>query len=170
MTEAQSPRTDPPLVGDELATLTGFLDFLREAIVIKAAGVDDEALRRPMVPSGVCLLGIVKHLAYMERWWFAHVFTGLDVEFPWTDDDPDADWRVEPDDKSEVILDLYRTECDRSRAILAASEPEQLSAKPTRQGDAYSLRWIVTHMIEETGRHAGHADILREMIDGSTGE
>jgi uncharacterized damage-inducible protein DinB len=160
-------RTDPPRAGDELATLSAFLDFLREAIVLKASDLDEAALRRPMTASGVSLLGIVKHLAYVERWWFAHVFSGLESEFPWSDDDPDADWRVEPGDKSEVILDLYRTECDRSRAVTVESEPEQMAARARRPT---SLRWILVHMIEETGRHAGHADIIREQIDGSTGE
>jgi Protein of unknown function (DUF664) len=162
-------RTEPPLAGDELPTLSGFLDYLREAIVIKATGLDDEALRRPMTPSGVCLLGIVKHLAYVERWWFAHTFGGNDVEFPWTDDDPDADWRIEPGDSTTDIITLYLAECERSRKLTAAAAPAQMSARP-RRGEFYSLRWILTHMIEETGRHAGHADILRELIDGHTGE
>jgi uncharacterized damage-inducible protein DinB len=164
------PRSDPPPKGDELEVLGGFLDFLREAIVIKVTGVDDDDLRHPMTPSGVSLLGIVKHLAYVERWWFARTFSGLDVAFPFTDDDPHADWRIEPDDRTEVILDLYRTEIERARAVVAASRPDDLSAKEGRHGGPYSLRWIMTHMIEETGRHAGHADILREQLDGATGE
>jgi uncharacterized damage-inducible protein DinB len=164
------PRSDPTPQGDELDVLSGFLDFLREAILIKATGVDDDDLRHPMTPTGVSLLGIVKHLAYVERWWFARTFGGLDVTFPFTDDDPDADWRIEPDDRTEVILDLYRTEIDRSRAIAAASRPDDPSAKSGRHGGPYSLRWVMVHMIEETGRHAGHADILREQIDDVTGE
>jgi uncharacterized damage-inducible protein DinB len=163
-------RTDPPKVGDELTTLSGFLDFLREAIVIKAAGLDDEALRRQLVPSGVCLLGIVKHLAYVEHWWFTHMFGGRDAEVPWTDEDLDADWRIEPDDTTLAVVDLYLAECERSRKIVAGSTAGQLSALPDRTGEHFTLRWIVTHMIEETGRHAGHADVLRELIDGQTGE
>jgi uncharacterized damage-inducible protein DinB len=164
------PRSDPPARGGELDTLAGFLDFLREAVVIKASGLDDDALRRPMTPSGLSLLGIVKHLAYVERWWIAHVYSGLDVTFPYTEDDPDADWRIEPDDRTEVILDLYRTECDRARAVVAESRADDVSARSGRHGGPYSLRWIVVHLIEETGRHAGHADIIRELIDGATGE
>jgi hypothetical protein len=163
----ETARTQPARTGDELTTLSAFLDFLREAIILKASDLDDDVLRRPMTPSNVSLLGIVKHLAYVERWWFAHVFAGLESEFPWTDDDPDADFRIEAGDKPEVILDLYRTECDRSRAVATASEPDQLAA---RARQPTTLRWILVHMIEETGRHAGHADILREQIDGSTGE
>jgi uncharacterized damage-inducible protein DinB len=169
-TQPAKPRSEPPPQGDELAVLGGFLDFLRETIVIKVTGVDDDDLRHPMTPSGVSLLGIVKHLAYVERWWFARTFSGLDVAFPFTDDDPDADWRIEPDDRTGVILDLYRTEIERAKAVVAASRPDDVSAKEGRHGGPYSLRWIMTHMIEETGRHAGHADILREQLDGATGE
>ena len=169
-TPAASVRSDPPPQGDELDTLAGFLDFLREAVLLKAGGLDDDDVRRPMTKSGVSLLGIVKHLAYVERWWFARTFSGLDVAFPFTEDDPDADWRIEPDDQTEVILDLYRTEIDRGRAVVAASRADDMSARPGRHGAPYSLRWILAHMIEETGRHAGHADIIREQIDGSTGE
>jgi uncharacterized damage-inducible protein DinB len=168
--EQPPSRSSPPPEGDELAVLSGFLDFLREAIVIKVTGVDVDDLRHPMTDSGVSLLGIVKHLAYVERWWFARTFSGLDVAFPFTDDDPDADWRIEADEHAEVIVDLYRTEIERSRAIAAASGPEDQSAMPGRHGGPYSLRWIMVHMIEETGRHAGHADILREQLDGATGE
>jgi uncharacterized damage-inducible protein DinB len=167
---ADDSRSEPPPCGDELAVLSGFLNFLREAIVIKATGLDDDDLRHPMTPSGVSLLGIVKHLAYVERWWFAHIFSGLDVAVPFTKDDPDADWRIEPDDRTEIILDLYQTEIDRARAVVAASRADDLSAKAGHHGGPYSLRWIMTHMIEETGRHAGHADILREQIDGAVGE
>ena len=166
----QMTRTDPPKAADELATLSGFLDYLREAIVVKVTDLDDEAQRRPMTPSGVSLLGIVKHLAYVERYWFAHVFAGVDVSFPWTDEDPDADWRVEPNESSREVIDLYLAGCDRAREVVAASTPDQLSARSGRAGEHFSLRWIVAHMIEETGRHAGHADILRELIDGRTGE
>lgn len=162
-------RTEPPPAADELTTQSGFLDFLREAIVLKATGPDDQALRRPMTPSGMCLLGIVKHLTYVERWWFAHIFAGADVEFPWTDEDPDADWRIESDDTTRDVIDRYLAECERSRALIADATPDRMSARGNR-GELYSLRWIVTHMVEETGRHAGHADILREMIDGQTGE
>jgi uncharacterized damage-inducible protein DinB len=166
----ETKRAIPPLNADELPTLAAFLDYLRGAIVIKVTGLDDEALRRPMTPSGVCLLGIVKHLAYVERWWFPHTFSGQDVEFPWTDDDPDADWRIEPGDATRDVIDLYLAECERGRKIVAESSPEQLSARSSRTQERITLRWIVTHMIEETGRHAGHADILRELIDGQTGE
>jgi uncharacterized damage-inducible protein DinB len=161
-------RPEPPYLGDEAGTLAGFLDFHRATLLWKLEGLDDEPLRRPMVPSGTSLLGLVKHLAYVERWWFQQVWAGREVTYPWTDEDRDADWRVEPDETTEDILALYRGECDRSREIVAASASlDEVGHHP--RGER-SRRWILVHMIEETARHNGHADILREQLDGVTGE
>jgi len=137
----------------------------------KVDGLSDGDLRRPLTPSGMSLLGLVKHLAYVERWWFQVVFAGADVPFPWTDEDPDADWRPEPNETAAGIFDLYRSEVARSRAILAGAGLDDLAKEPhhPRHG-SQSLRWIVIHMIEETARHNGHADLMREAIDGMTGE
>jgi uncharacterized damage-inducible protein DinB len=162
-------RTDPPIEAPERAMLEAFLDFLRATILLKADGLSDEDLRRPMVPSGTSLLGMIKHLAFVERWWFQSVFAGADVDFPWTDDDPDADWRPEPEETADQILDLYRSECEASRRVIAQASPDDHEAGESSRGKT-TLRWILIHMIEETARHAGHADILREMIDGATGE
>ena len=126
-----------------------------------------------MVPSGTTLLGMVKHLAYVERWWFQKVFLDAGVAFPWTDDDPDADFRIDPDESTEEIVDLYRAECAKNREVVGEAAVDSLARykKPSdpRPGNV-SLRWILVHMIEEIARHNGHADILREQIDGSTGE
>ena len=161
-------RPEPPYLGDETGTLAGFLDFHRATLLWKIEGLDDEQLRRPMVPSGTSLLGMVKHLAYVERWWFQQVWAGERPGYPWTDDDPDADWRIEPEETTEQVLALYQQECDRSREIVAAaSSLDDLAHHPRRQ---LSRRWILVHMIEETARHNGQADILREQLDGVTGE
>ena len=160
-------RPEPPYLGDEAETLAGFLDFHRATLLWKLEGLDDEQLRRPMVPSGTSLLGMVKHLAYVERWWFQQVWAGREVTYPWTDEDPDADWRVEPSETTEDILALYRGECARSREIAAAASLDGVAHHP--RGER-SRRWILVHMIEETARHNGHADILREQLDGVTGE
>ena len=161
-------RPEPPYLGDEAETLAGFLDFHRATLLWKLEGLDDEQLRRPMVPSGTSLLGMVKHLAYVERWWFQQVWAGREVSYPWTDDDPDADWRVEPSETTEDILALYRGECDASREIVAASSSlEEVAQHPRGKRNR---RWILVHMIEETSRHNGQADILREQLDGVTGE
>jgi len=145
--------------------LEAFLDDQRAAVIRKASGVSDEAARRPMVPSGTSLAGIVKHLAFVERFWFQQVFAGGAPEYPWSEEDPDADWRVEPWETIEGLVRFYEDEIGRSREISAA-------AKSLKQRDARkrtTLRWILLHMVEETARHAGHADILREQIDGATG-
>jgi uncharacterized damage-inducible protein DinB len=161
-------RPEPPHAGSEVETLNGFLDFQRATLLWKLEGLDDQQLRRAMVPSGTSLLGIVKHLAYVERSWFQRVWAGQEVSFPWTEEDPDADWRIEPDETTQDVLALYDGECARSREIVAAATSLDETAK-VRWGKV-SRRWILTHMIEETARHVGHADILREQLDGATGE
>lgn len=157
----------PDLNTPERETLARYLDTYRDIIVHKAAGVDREAAVRPMVPSGTSLLGIVKHMAYVERWWFQAVVGQRDVAFPWSDSDPDADWRIEDGESVESIVELYQHECTESRAIVDGLGSLE-DVFPT--GDApISARSLLVHMLEETARHAGHADILRELIDGSTG-
>lgn len=164
---AEVVRHDPPLHAPELETLRAFLDYHRATILKKIDGVSDEDLRKPMVPSGICLLGIVKHLAYVERWWFRTVFRGEELEYPWTDDDPDADWRIEDGESTEEVIRLYQYETAMAREIVNAAAPDDVAKSEKSQA---SLRWILTHMIEETARHNGHADIFRELIDGTTGE
>jgi len=159
---------DPPRHADERDTLAGFLDLQRGVMLRKVADLDDASLRRSMTPSGLTLLGMLKHLAYVERWWFRAVFAGEDVRFPWTDDDPDADWRADPAESVDSIAALYREECARAREIVAAASFDDACTTP--KGDSITLRWIVAHMIEETARHLGHADIMREAIDGATGD
>lgn len=167
-------RTDPPLEAAEKEMLTAFLDYHRATLLMKIDGVSDEDLRRAMVPSGTSLLGLVKHLACVERWWFRQVFSGEDVEFPFSDDDPDADFRIEPHESTADVIALYKDEIAKSQAIVEQAESLDEHAhwdRKLRRSNAsdHTLRWIVAHMIEETARHNGHADILREMIDGATG-
>jgi len=169
--KAPPDRTDPPEAASEQETLAAFLDYHRATLLWKVEGLSDGDLRRPLTPSGMSLLGLVKHVAYVERWWFQAVFAGQDMSFPWTEEDPDADWRPEPDEPAAGILDLYRVEAARSRTILAGSHLDDLAKKPHHpRNGRQSLRWIVIHMIEETARHNGHADLMREAIDGMTGE
>jgi hypothetical protein len=156
-----------PKTGDEKETLLGFLGENRAVIVWKLEGVSEEDARRPMVDSGTTLLGLVKHLAWVERWWFEHNFAGKDVDFPWSDDDPDADFHIEDDETIADIVALYEEAVAGSNGVIEVAELDELSAISTR-GER-SLRWIMGHMIEETARHAGHADIVRELIDGKTG-
>lgn len=164
---SEDTRPDPPKAAPPVEMLSAFLDFHRATLLWKIEGLTDEELRRPMVPSGTNLLGIVKHSAYVERWWFRRVFAGEDVEFPWSEADPDAEWRVEPTDTTEDIIALYRDETARSREIVRGASWDDL-AKASSKG--HTLGWILTHMVEEVARHNGHADILREQIDGRAGE
>jgi uncharacterized damage-inducible protein DinB len=155
-----------PYAASERDMLDAYLDYHQRTLLIKLDGLDDEQLRRPMVPSGVSLLGMTKHIAYVHRWWFRAVWADEEVAFPWTKEDPDADWRVEPSDTTAQIVALYRAEVALGRAIVQASD--DLSALP-QGGQPHTLRWILVHMVEECARHNGHADILRELIDGRTG-
>jgi uncharacterized damage-inducible protein DinB len=141
--------------------LTGFLDYLRAAVAAKAEGLPETQARAPGVPSGTNLLGLIKHLTHVERHWLL----GHAV----------ADWQATfhpaPDETTGTILSAYReTSTEANREIASwddLTEPGPRPARPGRPGP--SRRWTLTHLIEETARHAGHADILRELIDGTTG-
>jgi uncharacterized damage-inducible protein DinB len=161
-------RYGTPVAGSEKEVLAGFLDHYRATILAVCDGLSEQDLRRPMVPSGTSLLGMIKHLAYVERGWFQETIAGEKVDYPLDVDDPDADFRLAPGESPQSVFDLYRAECARSREILASVSLDAHAKGQERIAD-YNVRWIVVHMIEETARHAGHADILREQIDGATG-
>jgi len=150
--------------------LSAFLDRYRETILWKLEGVTTEQASARLVPSASTLLGIVKHLAYVERGWFPIYFAGGPVNYPWAEDepDPDIDFRVSVTDTIESVSRLYREEIVRSREIVAGASLDDLSKEQNR--GPRTLRWIMVHMIEETARHAGHADILRELTDGAVGQ
>jgi len=160
-------RVEPPPNAPEKETLEAFLDYHRDTLLMKCEGLSDEELRRPMVVSGTSLLGVVKHLGYVERWWLQEVFAAEKTEFLRSSEDPDAEFRIEESDSTESVIDFYKEECAKSRAIVAAAKPEDIAKHSKSER---SLRWILVHLIEETCRHNGHVDILREMIDGRTGE
>jgi uncharacterized damage-inducible protein DinB len=166
------PRTEPALTADERTMLGEFLDFYRATIELKVAGLTDEQARHVSGPGGTTPMGVVRHLAEVERGWFRLHFAGEQIGYQWsTDDDLDADFRVGPNDTLAVSLAAYAEECAVSRAITdAAPSLDQIAAHPTRSGRQPSLRWILVHMVEETARHAGHLDILREQIDGALGD
>lgn len=158
-----------PLAGEEKALLCAQLDDKRAILLRKVGGVAETDLRRACTASSLSLLGLLKHAAYVERLWFRSVFAGEDVWFPWTDDDPDADFRLEPDETADQIAAMYRDEIRRSRAIVDSAELED-HARNLDPGEDATLRGILLHMIQETSRHLGHADIIRETLDGATGD
>ncbi|MEU3621349.1 mini-circle protein [Amycolatopsis coloradensis] len=145
----------PPSTGaGEKDVLAGFLDYLRAAVAAKAEGAPDDRARAPGVPSGTNLLGLVKHLTHVERHWLL----GHDV----------TDWKATfhpaPDDTTASLLAAYRETIAEANDEIASWD--DLAEAGPRRG---SRRWTLTHLIEETARHAGHVDILRELIDGATG-
>lgn len=153
---------------DEKKVLSASLDAQRAAMLALCEGLSDEQLRARLVPSLTTILGVVKHLAYVERWWFQDVFEGRPCEYTISEDDWDADFRIEPDDTTSDILDLYRAEVAISREIIQAHDLSAISRNHTQRPPC-TLRWTILHVIEDTARHAGQADILREQLDGKTG-
>ncbi|MER6217098.1 DinB family protein [Streptomyces sp. NPDC001272] len=163
-------RTPPELVGDERATLTSVLQWQRDTLRMKCAGLTDEQLRRRAVPpSGLSLLGLVRHLAEVERGWFRNVLGGEDVRgyFPKNEAGEWTEFHVDDADPGESFR-IWEEACERSRQIVAAAE--SLDVRGHFGDQPYSLHYILAHMIEEYARHNGHADLLREAIDGATGE
>ncbi len=169
-------RTDPDLRADERTSLTQFLDFHRATLISRIEGLTIEQLAVTRPPSALTLAGLIKHLALVEDSWFVDRMAGRPLPEPWRsapfDDDEDWDFHSATDDSPEELLALYRAACDRSRAVVAEYDDlDALSVVPSRGDEGlFSLRWILLHMIEETARHNGHADLLRESIDGLTGE
>jgi Protein of unknown function (DUF664) len=155
------PDQKPPRVaGGERDVLVALLQFQRESLLRKLDGVDEAAARRQLVGSGTTLLWLVKHLAQAELVWVAVRFAGLDVELP--------DNTVLDADTVESVSAGYRAATARADEIITAAGLDDLCQRAP-DGGPLPLRWVVAHLLEETARHAGHADILRELIDGSTG-
>jgi hypothetical protein len=158
-----------PFTGSEKDCLRAALDRHRDVVLWKLEGLDDEQLRRPMTPSGTNLLGMLKHLAYVEWGWFVETFGRPTEVLPSIDeDDEDSDLRIAPDETTEDIFAYY------ARARAAADkviEELDVDALGTAWfGDPVSMRWVLIHMVEEVARHAGHVDIVRELIDGKAGD
>jgi uncharacterized protein DUF664 len=169
-------RRDPETLTDELSLLSEFLDYHRATLVTKVSGLTRDLLAVRLGPSTLTLAGLVKHLALVEDSWFQEDLLGRDLPEPWAsapfDDDRDWDFHSAVDDSPSELLDLYAAACERSRTAVAEVGGDLLAtmARPTRRGEVFNLRWILLHMLEETARHNGHADLLRESIDGQTGE
>jgi uncharacterized damage-inducible protein DinB len=171
-------RPEPPIDGDEAATLIGFLDYHRATLAWKCAGLDAAGLRATLGPSTLTLGGMLKHLAYVEDHWFSRVLFDHPRSAPfdtvdWTAN-PDWDWDSAADDTPEELFALWEETVERSRAAVAKVLENGGLAHPVRRpwpdGGAPSLRWVLCHMVEEYARHNGHADLLRQSVDGSTGE
>jgi len=162
---AETQREPVPRVDSgELDTACAFLSFARNCVLKKADGLSEEQLRRVLVDSGTSVLGLVQHLAEAERYWFGHHLVGAD----W-DADREHGMTVPAGRSAAAVLQDYRAAIeDSNHAIHAVGDPDARMTVPV-DGTRHTLRWILTHMTSETARHAGHADILREQIDGTTG-
>ncbi|MFE2877842.1 DinB family protein [Streptomyces roseus] len=172
-TTTGSHRTEPSTTANEREMLDGWLDYHRATLVWKCEGLGDEALRRAaLAPSELSLLGLVRHMAEVERYWFREIMLGEDLpELYCTQDDPDGDFHFGPGDTWAEAERTWQTEVELARQAAAGRSLDLVSDSGSHhRGESFSLRWVYTHMIEEYARHNGHADLLREQIDGATGD
>jgi hypothetical protein len=166
---------NPPVTADERTTLTEFLDYFRSVLLRKADGLDETQARQQIGVSQMDMLGLIRHMAGVEQWWFSHAFAGSDEPEIWPSEaDPDADWHHGPDDTLAVAVAALHEQIAKARAIVAATKSldqvTSIDVGPPDNPDRFgrrSLRWVMVHMIEEYARHCGHADVLRENIDGA---
>ena len=164
-------RLDPRHVSPERAALREWLDYQRATLEMKCEGLDREGLiARPVATSLLSLQGLVRHMAEVERYWFQRALAGQDVPPLYYDDDrhPDGDFELIDDADWPTDLATWRAECEHARALEANAA--SLDVTGTRRGQPVDLRWIMIHMIEEYARHNGHADLIREMVDGAVGD
>lgn len=174
MTElARDPESDP--AGDETTLLHSFLDYQRTILLRKAEGITDAQSRTRLEPSEMTLLGLIRHMSEVERSWFRRRFAALDAApIYYTDDDPDGDFHPGDHDTLDEALATLRGEIEFARTSTAGIRLDTLAAAvpPTQRipGWQPNLRWILIHLIEEYARHCGHADLLRQRIDGAVGD
>ncbi|MEU0550078.1 DinB family protein [Micromonospora sp. NPDC005979] len=155
-------------VGDERAVLESFLDFHRAMVVRKVRGLSDDEAARRLVPTATTLAGLVKHLTLVERNWFPVLLAPEPGDvYLRSEQDAVASFTLDERDTVDGLVEAYERACDRSRAVVGRFDLDHVVPHP--QLGEVSVRWILVHLIEETARHAGHADILRELTDGSTG-
>ena len=168
-----TPAPEDPLVGDERSTLIGFVDYYRTVLIRKAEGLTDEQARRAACPpSDMTILGLVRHMADVERNWFQRSLPGGQAPPIYygpshPDGDEDGDFHPPADATLDEALRTFRAEVAAADRNIAAAALDDLERRDRAR---YSLRWILVHMIEEYARHCGHADLLRQAIDGEVGD
>ncbi|MBO0811464.1 MAG: DinB family protein [Microlunatus sp.] len=171
-------RPESPLASDEISTVVGFLEYQRATLSWKCSGLSTAGLNATVGASTMTLGGMLKHLAFYEDHWFSHRMCGNDRRPIWRDGhwdaDPDWEWHSAADDSPAMLHDLWRGAVARSRDLLSETLADggldRMSRRNLPDGRTPSVRWIVMHMIEEYARHNGHADLIREAVDGLTGE
>ena len=166
------PRTDTPTAWDERSTLLAMLGYVRATALAKCEGLSEDLARHAPLPTSplTTIGGFVNHLGWVEHSWFEHIFGGGPDRGPWTDEEPDREMTLGTELPLAQVLSDYAERCRRSDEIIAAADLDDRIKLPIRSGEHPTLRWVVLHMIEETSRHNGHLDLLREMADGVTGD
>ncbi|AJF64019.1 DinB family protein [Streptomyces vietnamensis] len=166
------PRVDPSTTSGEREALEQWLDFHRATLAMKCEGLDDAQLRTPSAPpSDLNLLGLVRHMAEVERGWFRRVLAGEETQWIYsTEEDRDRDIHVTDEDTYKEAYATWQAEIAHARTLAAGRDLDDLGVGKHRTGRTFNLRWIYLHMIEEYARHNGHADLIRERIDGATGD
>jgi len=165
-------RTDLPETQDERSILLTMLDYTRKTAIAKCEGLSDEDARRNVLPTSplMTMSGLVSHLRWVEYSWIRGRLLGEDDEGPWTDEDPDREFHYRLDQPLSVTIEDYQELARAHEELFAGIELDQVAALTVRGGKEITFRWIVQHLIEENARHNGHLDIMRELIDGSTGD
>jgi uncharacterized damage-inducible protein DinB len=171
-------RPEPPVAAGEISSVLGFLDYQRATLEWRCRGLDASGLRATTAASSMTLGGLLKHMAWVEQYWFSQRLHGNEPGSPWNEvdwtADPDWEWHSAAADTPEQLRTMWSRAVERSRELVAETltvgSLDTLARRPWPNGESPSLRWIVLHMIEEYARHNGHADLLRESIDGETGE
>ncbi|MFF0739023.1 DinB family protein [Streptomyces sp. NPDC004111] len=162
---------DTPPAWDERTQLTTFLDYARGTARAKCEGVSAENARKAILPGSplMTMSGVINHLRWVEYYWFQVVFLGEEDLAPMTDEDPDGEMRIAVDFPLSQLLDEYAEQSARYRELVAENDLDKRAEGTIRNGLHVDLRWILHHLTEETARHNGHLDILRELLDGTTG-
>ncbi|MFF4603190.1 DinB family protein [Streptomyces sp. NPDC001339] len=175
MRRIESPPEPAVTLNSPMQLLTEYLDFYRDAVLRKLAGLSEEELRHSPLPSGWAPLALLKHLAYVELRWLQWGFAGEHIETPWGDQESRGEpWHLEASDTLANVTAFFQQQCARSREIVAAARPEDraatLGGRIPADEDRPTLIWILFHLLQEYARHVGHLDIARELLDNTVGE
>ena len=164
-------RTDPGRILGERQALEAWLDFHRDTLLLKCAGLTAGQLKeRAVPPSRLSLLGLVRHMTEVERWWFRIHAANIDLPFPYDPDETGQDFEALADADAAANIEAFRQEVEHARAAVAGKRLDDVVPSHGHHPDRIrDVRWIYLHMIEEYARHNGHADLIRERIDGATG-
>ncbi len=165
-------RHEPATTADERSMLEGWLDYHRQTLAWKCEGLTEAQLRTASVePSELTLMGLVRHMAEVERYWFHEILLDEDLGVLYSSEqDPDGEFHFTEQDTWQEALTTWQAEIARARSNAAPLGLDDLAKGTSRSGEPFNLRWIYTHMIEEYARHNGHADLVRERVDGATGD